>query len=180
MARSCEQKDKLFRKHFIMIFLTIGTQEPFDRLLRAVDEIAGDIGEEIIAQGANTLYKPESLKLCNFLDAIEFDQIFRNASMIISHAGMGTIISALRIGKPLIVMPRLASLHEHRNDHQMATAKKLDSLGYINVAYNEDELKLKVLEHFQSASFRSTYTIGDDASPALINSIGNYINQFTR
>ena len=55
--------------------------------------------------------------------------------MIYAHAGMGTILSALKQDKPIIIVPRLASLKEHRNDHQIATAMRMDELGYVYVAY---------------------------------------------
>ena len=61
--------------------------------------------------------------------------------MIVAHAGMGTIISAMQHQKPIIIFPRIAALGEHRNEHQMATAKKMKELGYVHVAFNEKELK---------------------------------------
>ena len=93
--------------------------------------------------------------------------------MVIAHAGMGTILSALKQDKPIIVVPRLASLKEHRNDHQMATAMRMDELGYVYVAYDKKQLRdllmqkdLKPLKH-----------IGNQASDSLEKSLTEFIDK---
>ena len=68
------------------------------------------------------------------------------AKAIVAHAGMGTILTALEMGKPLLVMPRRAALGEHRNDHQLATAHRFAELGRVNVAFDETELPLRLDE----------------------------------
>lgn len=153
-----------------MIFITIGTQEPFDRLVKAMDEIALAFpNQEFIAQISNTLYKAKNLKTKTFLEPSEFNKLFEEAELIVSHAGMGTIITALQFGKPIIVMPRKSNLGEHRNDHQMATAKKMDNLGYIHVAY--DELELKTLMDKGLDGLPSLHVLGKWASPELVSSL---------
>jgi UDP-N-acetylglucosamine transferase subunit ALG13 len=83
-----------------------------------------------------------------FIDPTEFRKRVESASLVIAHAGMGSIITALELGKQIIVMPRRANLGEHRNDHQVATAKRFAEQGRIMVALNEQELfdKLDRLE----------------------------------
>jgi UDP-N-acetylglucosamine transferase subunit ALG13 len=158
-----------------MIFVTIGTQEPFDRLLRAMDEVALLLkGTEIIAQTSLTNYKVKNMKVLNFVAPKEFDMYFSEAKFIVSHAGMGTIISALEREKPIIVMPRLIQYSEHRNEHQLATAKRFDELGYIHVAYNEQELKSKILDIW-SDNLKPLHAIGNVASDQLIKSIKDFI-----
>src|SRR5436190_2511423 len=127
-----------------MIFVTIGAQEPFDRLIKLVDEFAPQLkGIPIVAQISKSTYKVKNMKSFEFISPEEFEQYFQQATLLISHAGMGTIISALVNAKPLIVMPRLAKFGETRNDHQVATAQRFEALGYVNVAYNEEQLKQK-------------------------------------
>jgi UDP-N-acetylglucosamine transferase subunit ALG13 len=63
----------------------------------------------------------------------------REATAIVAHAGIGTILTGLEMGKPLLVMPRKASLGEHRSDHQMATVSRF-ATGAIDVAADETEL----------------------------------------
>jgi len=61
--------------------------------------------------------------------------------MILAHAGMGTILTAVDLGKPILVMPRRADQGEHRNDHQLATARQLQDVLGLCVAWDEDELR---------------------------------------
>ena len=159
-----------------MIFVTTGTQIPFDRLIRAIDEIYPYLGDvELIVQVAESVYKAENFKIQEFIAPKEFDDYFDRADLIISHAGMGTIISAFVKNKPILVMPRLAKYGEHRNDHQLATATRFDELGYINVAYTEEELKEK-LKSLQRTPLKPLFNIDDYASKELITSLQSFIN----
>lgn len=112
-----------------MIFLTVGTQLPFDRLVAGVDAWAArNPGRAIFGQIADpgpAGYRPQSFDWVADLEPSEFDARFRAASHVVAHAGMGTIIGALGAGKPLLVMPRRAHLGEQRNDHQFATVRRL-------------------------------------------------------
>jgi UDP-N-acetylglucosamine transferase subunit ALG13 len=158
-----------------MIFVTAGTQEPFDRLLKTIDEIAGKHQDiEFIVQGLHSAYKPQNIEVLNFITPKEFDDYVDRCKLIISHAGMGTIITALVKEKPIIVMPRLMVYQEHRNEHQLATAKQMEKMGYINVAYDEAEL-LSKFGYMWPDKLKSLYNIGDVASDELIKSINKFI-----
>ncbi|MCC9166160.1 glycosyltransferase [Pontibacter harenae] len=160
-----------------MIFVTIGTQEPFDRLIKAIDETVPLLGDvEVIAQVSNTGYLVKNMKTLEFVSPTEFNTYFAKAKLIISHAGMGTILSALVQEKPIIVMPRLAKLGEHRNEHQLATANRFNELGYINVAYDEADLKSKVLA-MVNTSLEPLHKIGYHASDQLISSLQESIER---
>ena len=156
-----------------MIFATIGTQAPFDRFVKILDELCKNIDEEIVCQTIQTNYQAQNIKTVDFLPPDEFDQYFKRARLIIAHAGMGTIISALRQKKPIIIVPRLASLKEHRNDHQMATAMRMHELGYVYVAYDKSQLE----ELINQKDLKPLKDIGDFASTSLINSLINSIEQ---
>jgi len=135
-----------------MIFLTVGTQFPFDRLVKSVDQMISQNGfqEQIFAQIGNSSYQPRNFESADSLDKRLFDSWFQKAWGIISHAGMGTIMMALECEKPILVMPRLKKYGEVVNDHQVAIAKKFEELGHILVAYTEEQLpdKLKQLKSF--------------------------------
>lgn len=111
-----------------MIFLTVGTQLGFDRLVRSVDIWLDnrDMNNkpEIFAQIANGSYKPRNFDYIDFLSQHEYDNYFKKSKAIISHVGMGTIITCLCEGKPLIAMPRDFNRNEHRNNHQYATYQR--------------------------------------------------------
>jgi UDP-N-acetylglucosamine transferase subunit ALG13 len=125
-----------------MLFLTVGTQFPFDRLVRAVDSIIdkGLIRETLFAQIGESSYKPRNFESAACLEKGVFDDYMRQASGIIGHAGMGTITMALCNHKPLLVMPRLRKYREVVNDHQLAIANKFSELGYMLAAYDTVDL----------------------------------------
>lgn len=127
-----------------MIFLTIGSHEPFDRLVQAVDEWAGDRpGVEIFGQitdRANGAYVPKNFPWVAKIAPADYQAKVDAADFLVAHAGMGSIITALRAAKPIVVLPRRGHLAETRNDHQFATANKLASKPGVFVALTEDEL----------------------------------------
>ena len=135
-----------------MIFLTVGTLFPFDRLVKAVDiTITKNNGyEKVFAQIGKTNYEPKNIEYTAILENRNFDKKISDADYLISHAGIGTITMALELNKPLLVMPRRKKFKEHVNDHQVATARKFGELGHILVAYTEEELpdKLRELKTF--------------------------------
>jgi UDP-N-acetylglucosamine transferase subunit ALG13 len=128
-----------------VILATVGTQLPFPRLLRALDGIAGRHSLRIVAQTCGSTPTLMHLEQHAFLKPAEFDRILAEATLLVGHAGTGTIFAAAQASKPLIVMPRQFSLGEHRNDHQVATARAFENRPGIHVAWNDEELERLVL-----------------------------------
>lgn len=159
-----------------MIFVTVGEQLPFDRLIRTVDKWAADSGQEVFAQIGDTDLIPNTLKYKKFLEPVEFQEKFNSAELIVAHAGMGTIITALEFGKPILVMPRQAALGEHRNDHQFATANEFVKLNYISAALDEAELISKLNNHVELVRC-SNKTINMTPSFRLIQAIQDFIKK---
>lgn len=164
-----------------MIFLTIGTHEPFDRLIRAVDDWAGQPGDrpeifgQITAPGPES-YRPRNFKWVDRLAPTDYAARFGAAALIISHAGMGSILTALQAGKPIVVMPRRGHLRETRNDHQYTTVRNLGDRPGIYVA--EDETRLaEVLDRAVAdlARASSAHRISAFAQPRLTQAIRNFI-----
>ena len=150
-----------------MIFCTIGTQAPFDRLIKIVDEIAAEMDEDIVAQTFGGSYKVKNIKTVDFLPPDELQQYFDKARVIVAHAGMGTIISAMRLQKPLVVFPRIAKLGEHRNEHQLATAQKMQEFGYVYVARDAEELRALL----KNPDLKSLHELGEFASRTMIDEL---------
>jgi UDP-N-acetylglucosamine transferase subunit ALG13 len=124
-----------------VIFVTTGTQLPFDRLINAMDAIAAGTDEPIIAQaGAVRAGRWPHLDLHNHLAPSRFEALFAEARVVVGHAGMGTLLAAGKHRKPLILLPRSHALGEHRNDHQMATARHVETLPGVHVAWDTAEL----------------------------------------
>jgi UDP-N-acetylglucosamine transferase subunit ALG13 len=115
-------------------------------LVRAVDRLfeEGVMPDDLFAQIGDSLYQPHHFKAVAFLEKEAFDDCFRRASAVISHAGMGAIAMALDQGKPLLVMPRQREYQEVVNSHQTDLAHRFEALGHILVAQNETQLRAKV------------------------------------
>ena len=124
-----------------MIFVTVGTQLPFPRLIDAMNAIAADTGEEVIAQaGMVRQHRWDNLHAHEHLAPEAFEQLFGAARLVVGHAGIGTILTARQLKRPLVVMPRRHALGEHRNDHQLATAHQLEGHRGIYVAWDTEAL----------------------------------------
>ncbi len=132
-----------------MIFLTVGNwHKGFDRLVKAVDEFVGNgvITDHVTAQTGYGSYKPERLTAVDFCSPSEFRNLIAKAWLVISHAGMGTMMETVKQRKPIIVVPRRSALGEVSNDHQLATARQLESEGKVLAAYEVTELPDKIQE----------------------------------
>ncbi len=161
-----------------MIFVTVGTDLPFDRMVRVVDQWARETDrKDVFAQIGEGGWKPEFIPSAEFLEPAEFKQRIKEATLIIAHAGMGTIISSLLHGKAVLVMPKKASLGEQRNEHQLATAKRMMEMGKVHVAADETELRT-MLNEVDTLAPRSQ--IGSSASPELVAGLRNFIHSGSR
>lgn len=127
-----------------MIFVTVGTQLPFVRLIDAMNALAGSLEEPVLAQTgpctAAEAARWDQLEHHEHLSPADFDAHFSAARVVVGHAGMGTVLSARRHAKPVILLPRRHSLGEHRNDHQMATAREVARLSAVHVAWETAEI----------------------------------------
>lgn len=119
----------------------------FDRLIRAVDQWAGLAGRhDVFAQIGPAGYQPVNLRHERFLEPDRFRSVFQEAALVVAHAGMGSIITALEMAKPILIMPRRGDLGETRNDHQVATARRFAGRDPIHVAMDEVDLSTKLDE----------------------------------
>lgn len=112
-----------------MILVTVGTHRmPFDRLLVAVDEAHRDgcFGRhEVVVQSGACRHRCRDLRQVPYLPGEEFDVHLDRADIVISHGGIGTVLTALRLRKHVIAIPRLRRFAEHNNDHQMQVCAEL-------------------------------------------------------
>ena len=126
-----------------MIFLSVGTQEPFDRLAKAVDDWAATHDEPVFGQlGAMKpeSYRPAHFEWCEYLSAGDYLARLQESRALVAHVGMGSIITALTHGKPLVMLARRASLGEHRNEHQLATAGRFRGRPGLHIAADEGDV----------------------------------------
>jgi UDP-N-acetylglucosamine transferase subunit ALG13 len=157
-----------------MIFVTVGAQMPFDRLVKTVDHWARDRErDDVFAQIGMTDYRPSNIQWTPFLNTDEFKQRYETANVIIAHAGTGSILTALQLGKPILIMPRRASLRETRNDHQVATSEQFRRFDSVAVALDEKEL-VSQLDGIDS--MRGLRAIEPYASSELVDAILEFID----
>ena len=161
-----------------MILLTVGTQLPFDRLVRAVDAWCAEMARsDVIGQiGATDPggYRPKCFEWKAFVPHGELNKLMSEAELIIAHAGMGSIISALQYSTPIVIMPRRDVLGEHRSSHQLATAARFKGRPGIYVAEDESVLSATVNEAIAhtTGTFR---VLPPYADPCLTQSIRRFI-----
>ena len=117
-----------------MILVMLGTQNNnFHRLLEEVDRLIDCkiINEEVIAQIGYTKYESKKIRTIDFMPNEELEKLEKKANCIITHGGVGSIISSIEKGKKVIAVPRLKRYGEHVNDHQIEIVKSFDELEYI-------------------------------------------------
>jgi UDP-N-acetylglucosamine transferase subunit ALG13 len=124
-----------------VIFVTVGSQLGFDRMTAAVAEWARGRGRtDLFFQTGATVVDLRGFASEPLLSAAEIARLYDEADLVVAHAGTGSLIECLLRGKPIIVLPRSAALHETRNDHQFATARRFAERAGVHVAWNEAEL----------------------------------------
>jgi UDP-N-acetylglucosamine transferase subunit ALG13 len=157
----------------VRLFVTVGTQLPFDRLVSAVDDWASRHQADVFAQTGSSSLKPRHIGWKDFIDGAEANERIRTADLVVAHAGMGTILTRLETGLPMIVMPRRAALGEHRNDHQIATAKRLSHLKGLWVVDDEHALhqRMNALDHPIDGP-----PINACASPSLLAAVQEFMS----
>ena len=137
-----------------MIFATVGTQLPFDRLLQGLDTWAErNAGIPILAQSGATSAQLRHVETVSQMGQADFQDRFEKARLIVGHAGMGTILCAAELGKPLILMPRRADYGEHRNDHQQDTAQEMSRLSNVTVVSDVQSLH-RALDEAVASDFK--------------------------
>lgn len=125
-----------------MIFVTVGTSDfDFIRLVKFMDESAKNIREEIIIQKGKTNYKTKNCKGFDFIEDKKYHKYMQNARIIITHAGVGSILTCLKYNKKPVIVPRLKKYGEHIDNHQIEIAKKFSEKFYLEVIENVNKLK---------------------------------------
>lgn len=126
-----------------MIFVAVGTQKfPFNRLLKGIDDLIeqGRLEGDIFAQIGHSDYVPRNYKYKDFLSKDDFASCISNCDVLITHSGVATIITGMKLGKPVVVVPRFASYGEHVDDHQLQIAESFSDKNLVLMCKNMDNL----------------------------------------
>lgn len=160
-----------------MIFVTVGTQLPFDRLIRAMDSWASAHPDTAVFAQTGQLtarnHTPQHMDHAPNLSPEAFDEKCRNAQLIVAHAGTGSLMTAHSAGTPLLMMPRRADLGEHRNDHQRATADRFGQRQGIHVAWDETTLPAAIQAALNAPNVAPQ--LGTSADDSLIHALRDVI-----
>lgn len=146
------------------LFVTVGFEKPpFDRLVRTVDEAVAErrIPHQAFIQVGHGLYLP---KACAYERFIGFDEMIRRvneADVIISHAGVGTLLLCRSLNKVPILFPRNPRFDEHVDSHQLAFCRRMEREKRGLVAYTEEDLIAAVLNYRALAA-----NLPSDGAPA--------------
>jgi UDP-N-acetylglucosamine transferase subunit ALG13 len=152
-----------------MILVTVGTSEtPFDRLLEAFD-VDGRPDEELVVQHGPSLVRPRGASCVDFLPFDELVAAIRGARLVVTHAGVGSIMTTLANGKRPLVVPRLRRFGEAVDDHQLALGRRLSDSGLVVLAENPAD----VLARLETASELAALETGP--SRALVADLRGFI-----
>ena len=159
-----------------MILVTLGTQDkPFVRLLKAIDDEInkGTIKEKVLVQAGYSMnkYQTDNMEMFDLIDREKFSELVDKCSLLITHGGVGSILTGLKAGKKVIACPRLAKYKEHINDHQVQIINEFARAGYI-LAYNEDDDLASILK--QVKKFKPQKYVSN--SNNLVNMIKEFID----
>lgn len=159
-----------------MIFLTIGSMFPFDRLVRAMDAWAAEAGagEDVLAQIGAGAYEPAHMRWVRRLDRAAYAGAMAEARLIVAHAGVGSVVTAGEMGKPIVVMPRRAALGEHTSDHQVETVSWLRGKPGLVVADTEADLPACIAE--AAAAAGAGARLSNTADSGLIERLRLFIH----
>lgn len=146
-----------------MVFVTVGSSEEykFPRLLQIIDELCdeGVLDEkDVVAQIGYTQYSPRNYLAFDMTSDEEFKSLVAKADIIITHAGTGSVTSALKAHKKVIIFPRQYKFKEHLDDHQLELAALFTDRGYTLTAMDKDELRDRLLniKDFEPKEFISS------------------------
>ena len=117
-----------------MILITLGTNDKsFVRLLQEVERLIaeGKITDRVVVQAGVTEFTSSQMEIFDLIPFSEFDNLISQCDLLITHGGVGSIITGLKKGKTVIAVPRLAKYGEHINDHQLQIIDNFNKAGYI-------------------------------------------------
>jgi UDP-N-acetylglucosamine transferase subunit ALG13 len=143
-------------------------------VIKEMDEIAGRIDEDIIIQIGKTTYEPKNAEYFRFTSNEEIDRLYEDARVVVCHAGVGSILTALEHGKPVIAVPRRKKYGEHIDDHQLDIAGEMEREGRITVVCDVEELE-GALNDVSTASGMKVVTEGE-----LVKALREYINRLAK
>lgn len=158
-----------------MIIVVLGTHElPFRRLLEEIDRLveSGVIQERVLVQAGHTKYRSDLMEIFDFTTYEQMADYYKQASLVITHGGTGSITMGMKLGKKVIAVPRLIKYGEHNDDHQLEIVQQFEQTGHI-LSWNEPDTLAQILDKardFEPTPFES-------GNGRILSIIKDFINQ---
>jgi UDP-N-acetylglucosamine transferase subunit ALG13 len=158
-----------------MILVLLGTQNlSFKRLLDAIQKQInnGNIKDRVVVQTGFTKYESKDMKIFNIVPEEKLHELIKEADLIITHGGVGSIMAAITNNKKVIAAARLKKYREAVNDHQLQIINYFREKGYILSLDNFNELDkvLQLAKNFKPKKYTSN-------TNNMIKLIENYIDR---
>lgn len=155
-----------------MIFVTVGGMRAFERLIKEMDRVAGELDEKVVMQIGSTDYEPKNCDYFKFMPRKDIEKLYDDARVVVSHAGGGSILTALEYNKPLVLVPRIKRYGEVFDDHQLEIAREMESQR-ASVVYDISNLKSAI-------SNANTSLSKFNAGRNLAGALKEYLDQLDR
>ena len=130
-----------------MILVTLGTNDKtFIRLIKEIERLieTGVIQEQVVVQAGYTEYESKTMEIFDLIPYEKFDDLISSCSLLITHGGVGSIITGLKNQKRVIAVPRLEEYGEHVNNHQKEIIRNFNNAGYIIGISGVEELEAAI------------------------------------
>lgn len=159
-----------------MIFASVGSMLPFERLVRAVDDWASaHPDQDVFIQIGDTEYEPRHVPFARMITMTEYRQRVRECDLFVAHVGMGSMLQALEDRKQALLLPRHQEWGEHTTDHQIHTAQRFGHLAGLRIVDTVEDLHRQM-----SVLLEEPLAVGEaissQASPALLAGVRNFLN----
>lgn len=132
-----------------MILVLLGTQNnSFHRLLEEIEKNIkdGTIKEEVVVQAGYTKFESKNMKIFDLISKEQLEELQSQADLIITHGGVGSIITSIRKGKKVIAVPRIHQYGEHVNNHQIEIIENFNEQQYIIGIEKVEDLKQAIIK----------------------------------
>ena len=161
-----------------MILVTLGTQDKsFIRLLQEIERLIqeGIIDNQVLVQAGNTEFESEYMEIFDLIPITQFQSFIQQADLLITHGGVGSIITALKENKKVIAVARRVEYQEHTNNHQLEIIEEFSNQGYVLPVYEVQGLRA-VLE--KVIEFKPKRFISNTSN--MVALIQNYIDEHSK
>ncbi len=159
-----------------VIFASVGSMLPFERLVRGVDDWAAvNPDTPVFIQIGETEYEPRYAPFARILPLTEFRERLRACDLFVAHAGMGSILLALEERKQTLVLPRHRDRGEHTTDHQIDSAERFAQRPGLRVVDTIEDLHREMTGLLANPLVIDA-AIADRASPELLAGVRSFLD----